>query len=539
VVKGRDSRSKKSRSGNDSGNGSDDHPFDKDKNVNKSLDGVTTLKEKHREKTRVAVVSIIASATLALSKFIVAVVTGSLAILSEALHSGLDIIAAIMTLYAIRMAMRPPDLDHNYGYAKFESLTSLAETILLFAVAGWIFYEGIERIFFVHSAPEITVFSFAIMIVSIAVDFGRQKSLYRIARKYGSQALEADALHFKADMLTSGVVLVGLVIVYLFNVPNADSYAAITVAGVIVYSSLGLGRRTLDVLLDKAPKGIQGHILESVTGFEGVKNAHSVRVRKVGSETFVDLHIEVPRIFTHDRAHKIATSVENKIKDEILPNSDVVVHVDAVQDNLTETIKDKIRLIATEYPAIKNIHSIYLAAPYEQNSVNPTEKQEHDGEDSSKHLHLYLDVQIDSTLNLKTAHNIVDDFERKIQDEISAIRDITTHMETEVDIEKSVGKEEKTDQSFYDRIKNIALSVNGVSDCKNVALVFAGNEVHITLTIKLSPSYIKMDRNTNKENTLENEELSVVKAHQIATNIQDLILKNTGASRVIIHTEPD
>ena len=425
------------------------------------------------------------------------------------------------------------------GMPNLKALTSLAETILLFAVAGWIFYEGIERIFFVHSVPEITVFSFAIMIVSIAVDFGRQKSLYRIARKYGSQALEADALHFKADMLTSGVVLVGLVIVYLFNVPNADSYAAITVAGVIVYSSLGLGRRTLDVLLDKAPKGIQGHILESVTGFEGVKNAHSVRVRKVGSETFVDLHIEVPRIFTHDRAHKIATNVENKIKDEILPNSDVVVHVDAVQDNLTETIKDKIRLIATEYPAIKNIHSIYLAAPFEQNSVNPTEKQEHDGEDSSKLLHLYLDVQIDSTLNLKTAHNIVDDFERKIQSEISTIRDITTHMETEVDIEKSVGKEEKTDQSFYDKIKNIALSVNGVSDCKNVALVFAGNEVHITLTIKLSPSYIKMDRNTNKENTLENEELSVEKAHQIATNIQDLILKNTGASRVIIHTEPD
>jgi cation diffusion facilitator family transporter len=537
VVKGKGNHSKKSRNDVNSGNGGDNHHIGGDKNITKSSDSVTTLKEKHREKTRVAVISIIASATLALSKFIVAMVTGSLAILSEALHSGLDIIAAIMTLYAIRMAMRPPDLDHHYGYAKFESLTSLAETILLFVVAGWIFYEGIERIFFTHSVPEITVFSFAIMIVSIVVDFGRQKSLYRIARKYGSQALEADALHFKADMLTSGVVLVGLAVVYLFNVPNADSYAAITVAGVIVYSSLGLGRRTLDVLLDKAPKGIQGHILESVTGFEGVKNAHSVRVRKVGSETFVDLHIEVPRIFTHDRAHKIATNVENKIKDEILPNSDVVVHVDAVQDNLTETIKDKVRLIATEYPAIKNIHSIYLATPFEQNPVN--EKQENSGEGSSGFLHLYLDVQIDSTLNLKTAHSIVDDFERKIQSEISTIRDITTHIETEVDIEKSVGKEEKTDPSFYDKIKNIALSVNGVSDCKNVATVFAGNEVHITLTIRLNPSYIKMDANVNKESTLENKELSVVKAHQIATDIQDLILKNTGASRVIIHTEPD
>jgi cation diffusion facilitator family transporter len=518
-------------------------------------EGVTMLKEKHREKTRVAVSSIIASVCLTVSKFVIAIATGSLGILSEALHSGLDVIAAIMTLYAIRMAMRPPDLEHPYGYAKFESLTSLGETILLFVVAGWIFYEGIERIFFIPDEPEITVFSFAIMIVSILVNFNRSKALYSIARKYGSQALEADALHFKADMLTSSVVLIGLAIVYLFGIPNADSYAAITVAGVIVYTSLGLGRRTLDVLLDKAPKGIQGQILESITGFEGVKNAHSVRVRKVGSETFVDLHIEVPRIFTHDKAHRIATSVENKIKDEILPNSDVVVHVDAVEDNLTETIKDKIRLIATNYPSIKNIHSLYLSTTsIRQNPVNPTQKKSSsvaDGDgiytpEPSSSLHLYLDVQIDSDLDLKTAHDIVDDFERRIQKEISSIRTITTHIETEVDIESSIGKEEKTDQYFIDKIKRIALSVNGVSDCKDVALVFAGNEIHITLTIKLNHLYSDWRKNgriddENKENdsNTKHNNMSVVRAHQIATDIQNLILKNTGASRVIIHTEPD
>ena len=125
MVKGKDNHSKKSRNGSNSGNGGDNHSIRGDKRINKSSDSVTILKEKHREKTRIAVISIIASATLAFSKFIVAVATGSLAILSEALHSGLDIIAAIMTLYAIRMAMRPPDLDHHYGYAKFESLTSL------------------------------------------------------------------------------------------------------------------------------------------------------------------------------------------------------------------------------------------------------------------------------------------------------------------------------------------------------------------------------------------------------------------------------
>ncbi len=555
MVKGKDNNSKGSPSENNphihnKGNGKG--------NQNVPSESVSLLKEKHREKTRVAITSIIASVSLTVSKFIIAIATGSLGILSEALHSGLDVIAATMTLYAVRMAMRPPDLEHHYGYAKFESLTSLGETILLFGVAGWIFYEGIGRIFFVHSGPEITVFSFAIMIVSIVINFNRSRVLYRIARKYGSQALEADALHFKADMLTSGVVLVGLAVVYLFGIPNADSYAAITVAGVIVYTSLGLGRRTLDVLLDKAPKGIQGQILESVTGFEGVKNAHSVRVRKVGSETFVDLHIEVPRIFTHDKAHRIATNVENKIKDEILPNSDVVVHVDAVEDDMTETIKDKIRLIATNYPAIKNIHSIYLSTSAQHDSAANSIQKEAvmvGGDDGNLHpsissalslLHLYLDVQIDSKLDLKTAHDIVDDFERKIQKEIPSIKTITTHIETEVDIETSIGKEENTDQTFLDKIKSIALSVKGVSDCKDVALVFAGNEIHITLTIKLNHSFVKMGNNNNNNNDNVNkdsisrgDELSVVTAHQIATDIQNLILKNTAASRVIIHTEPD
>jgi cation diffusion facilitator family transporter len=540
VISGNENNPKRSKNENN-----DDASYlgnDKSNNSRSSND-VFKLKEKHKEKTKVALISIIASTSLALFKFVIAQMTGSLANLSESLHSGLDIMAAIMTLYAIRMVIRPPDLEHPYGYAKFESITSLAETILLFVAAVWIFYDGFQRIFFIHSEPEITFFSFAVMIVSILVDYSRSKTLYRIAHKYGSQALEADALHFKTDMLTSGVVLVGLVVVYLFGISNADSYAAIIVAGVIVYTSLGLGRRTLDVLLDKAPKGIQGQILESITGFEGVKNVHSVRVRKVISETFVDLHIEVPRIYTHDKAHKIATNVENKIRNEILPDSDVVVHVDAIEDNLTETIKDKIMLIATNYPAIKNVHSLYLSTPNDQN-IDSIKKNKSNAlslrnESNRMFLHLYLDVQIDSMLDLKTAHDIVDDFERKIKEEISSIKNITTHIETEADIESSIGKEETTiDQSFINKIKNIALSVDGVSDCKDIALVFAGNEVHITLTIKLNSLYIKADSDVNKDD-FNNNKLSVVLAHKIATNLQNKILENTDATRVVIHTEPE
>ncbi len=501
-----------------------------------------------REKINVAIVSIVASASLTLIKFVIATLTNSLGILSEAMHSGLDVMAAIMTLYAVKMAMKPPDLEHHYGYAKFESLTSLAEIILLFIIAGWVLYEGLERILHRPVYPDITIFSFMVMGVSIIIDFGRSRVLYKVAKKYGSQALEADALHFKVDMLTSFIVIIGLAFVYLFNIPNADSYAAIAIAGTIIYTSLGLGRRTLDVLLDKAPKGIQAQILESITGFEGIEKAHSIRVRKVGSETFIDMHIEVPRTFTHDKAHRIATDIENKIRNEILANADVLVHVDAVEDIRRETIKDKIRLISADFPSIKNIHSIYLS-----NIVfHPTEvkelvdqQQKYNNSNSDSSLHLYLDVQMDNNLDFRTAHNIIDNFEKKIKEEIPVIKRITTHIETELDVESSIGQERNTDQSHLERIRETALSVDGVSDCKDISLVYVDNNLHITLTIKINPLFVKMEDDLNDHNDMDKDvnvntnNLSIEKAHQISTAVQNLIQKNTNATRVVVHAEPD
>ncbi len=495
----------------------------------------------YKEKIRIAITSIIASSSLTIAKFIIAIFTNSLGLLSEGMHSGLDVLAAMMTLYAIRISRKPPDPEHNYGYAKFESLTSLGAVLLLFIVAGWIFYEGLERIFFKHVVPEITVFSFGVLIASIIVDYGRSRALYKVADKYGSQAIEADALHFRVDMLTSSVVLVGLAIVYFLGIPNADAYSAITVAGLIVYTSLGLGRRTLDVLLDKAPKGIQGQIHESITGFEGIKKAHSIRVRKVGKNTFVDLHIEVPRIFTHDKAHRIATNVENKIKNEILPNSDVVVHVDAVEDYMTETIKDKIRLISENFPSIKNVHSIYLSNIV-VNQTNDGSKNNENGQNSLQLLHLYLDVQMDDKLSFKIAHGVVDDFEKKIKEEVQNIKRITTHIETDLDIESSVGHEEFADQPFSERIKKIALSIEGVADCDEISLVYVKNELHITLTIKINPLSIKSDNKSGDSipysSSNPDDSLSVEKAHDISTQVQNLLLENTNAARVIVHAEP-
>jgi cation diffusion facilitator family transporter len=550
-------------------------------NINKSVEdrkeSTTTESKKSsllarsalEEKVRVAITSIVASASLMVLKFVIGFSTNSLGILSESMHSGLDFIAALMTFSAIRIVMRPPDSRYTYGYAKFESIVSLAEIILLFAVAGWVFYEGIERILlFKYIQPEITVFSFVIMLVSIGVDFGRSRALYKTARKFGSQALEADALHFKTDMFSSAIVVVGLFLVLIFNIPNADAYAAIIVAGMIIYTSLGLGRRTLDVLLDKAPKGVYHQVLETVSGLEGVSRPHDIRIRKMGSENYVDMHIDVPRTFTHDRAHRVATAVEEKVR-HVLPNSNVLVHVDATEF-ASETITDRIRLIAAETDGIRNVHSIYMSkipssslspntsssesliestADEERererekiftnsnnnNNNNLSAKREENKEKNHlpqqisppPPLHLYLDVQVNSYLDLNSAHNIIESFEKRLKNEIPQIRNITTHIEIEATEDVLIiGTEKKASQSYIEEIRKTALSVDRVIDCKDIAAVDVNGEQHITLIINIK------DELGKTSTTLED-------AHRIATYVQNLIIQQTGASRVIVHTEPD
>jgi cation diffusion facilitator family transporter len=491
------------------------------------------LQEAHKEKLKVAITSIIASTALATFKIVLGFSTNSLGILSEAFHSGLDIMAALMTLYAIRMVMKPPDLKYTYGYAKVESVSSLSEIILLFAAAGWIFYEGIERILFKNVQPEITIFSFIIMFVSIGIDFGRSRALYRTARKYGSQALEADALHFKTDMISSSIVIVGLLFVFSFHIPKADAYAAVTVAGMMIYTSLGLGRRTLDVLLDKAPKGAYQRVLEAVSGLEGVDRAHDIRIRKMGSETFVDMHIGVPRTSTHDKAHKVATLVEEKVR-QVLPATDVLVHVDATE-SANETITDRIRLVASETEGIKNVHSIFLSKitpPYstlesaKEKATITNQKNDFDERKGEPMLHLYLDVQMNQDLDLKTAHGIIDSFEKRLKEEVPELRDITTHIETETSGYVSIGTEKTPSVSYLERIRNAALSVDSVVDCKDIGVVYINDEQHITLSIKIKSTLGK---------TIE----TIEDAHRLATNVQNVVIKRTGASRVIVHTEPD
>jgi cation diffusion facilitator family transporter len=514
----------------------------------KKVEDEREMKEKtkavHQEKIRVVIISIIASSGLMILKFSIGALTNSLGILSEGMNSGLDLIAGLVTLYAIRMVLRPSDPSYTYGYGKFESLSSLAQIILLLVVASWVTYEAINRILFENVRPEISIFSILIMFVSIGIDYGRSRALYRAARKFGSQALEADGLHFRADMFSSAIVVAGLLIVLLFNIPDADAYAALGVAAVILYASLGLGRRTLSVLLDKAPKGIYREVIQAVSDLEGVTRPHNIRIRNIGSETLVEMHIEVPRTFTHDRAHRVATSVEQKIE-HILPSSKVLVHVDATE-SVNETIFDKIRLIAAETEGIRNVHSLHvsrISSPlstlagssldspqkrYYTAALNVEEKKSQYINNGPR-LHLYLDAQMGPSLNLNTAHSIVDSFEERLKQEVPQIKDITTHIEIESPVEdlRMAGTEKRVGPELLMKIKDVMLSIDEVFDFKDIRVFddVTGGQ-HITLTICL----------TSKNGTVATS-ITLEVAHKIATKVQNMIINRTGATRVVVHTE--
>jgi cation diffusion facilitator family transporter len=284
------------------------------------------------EKKSAAITSVIAAVGLTGFKIIVGLTTGSLGILAEAAHSGLDLMAAVMTFLAVRISGKPADRNHLYGHGKVENLSGLFETLLLLVTCFWIIYEATHRLLYHAAVLEVNYWSFTVMITSIVVDVSRSRVLYRAARKYNSQALEADALHFSTDIWSSGVVILGLFLVKLSEwIPSlaslrqADSVAAIMVGLIVVYVSVKLGVRTVQALVDVAPRGIEKKIISAVEVLTGVTDCHKVRVRYSGPQPFVDVHVLLDGNQTLKEAHNLTEEIERTIQ-KLIPNADVTVH---------------------------------------------------------------------------------------------------------------------------------------------------------------------------------------------------------------------
>ena len=285
-----------------------------------------------REKQSVALSSLLAAVVLTTFKIVVGVATGSLGILAEAAHSGLDLVAAALTFVAVRISGRPADRTHLYGHGKVENLSAMAETLLLLGTCAWIIREALQRLTTHKVEIDVTFWSFAVMATSIAIDVSRSRVLARTAKKYNSQALEADALHFETDVWSSAVVILGLACVKLGEwIPSlgwlreADAVAALGVSALVIWVSWRLGRRTIDALVDSAPAGMEERILSAVEAVEGVRNCHNIRVRYSGPVMFIDLHVLVDGRQSLFEAHALTETIEGVIQ-AIAPQADVTVH---------------------------------------------------------------------------------------------------------------------------------------------------------------------------------------------------------------------
>ena len=286
------------------------------------------------EKRAAARGSVAASVALTTLKIVVGLLTGSLGILAEAAHSALDLVAALVTLFAVRLSSKPADREHTYGHGKIENLSALLETALLLLTCGWIIRAAVLRLLHHAVEMEVTVWSFAVMATSIVVDWSRARVLRRTALRYNSQALEADALHFETDVWSSAVVIAGLVgVLAAARYPSvvwlryADAVAALAVAVIVVWVSVKLGLRTIYYLVDTAPSGLEEKILSEVRGVAGIAACDHLRMRYSGPTLFVDVRIEVDGNQSLRDAHRITEEVESAVQ-RISPAADVTVHAE-------------------------------------------------------------------------------------------------------------------------------------------------------------------------------------------------------------------
>ncbi len=279
-----------------------------------------------KEKNNVALTSLIAAVFLTGFKLVVGLLTGSLGILSEALHSALDFVAAGITWIAVRMSDKPADNNHHYGHGKIENLSALIETLLLLITCVWIIYEATSRLMSGETHIKVTVWSYIVVITSIIIDYSRSRALMRVAKKHNSQALEADALHFSTDIWSSAVVLLGL-ICYNFGFYMADSIAALMVAIIVIFVCYKLGKKSINFLLDKVPDETYQKIKSLLDNFNEIECYHDLKVRASGAEIFAELDIHVKPDMDISQSHDIATKLENLIKSEI-PRSYIHVHIE-------------------------------------------------------------------------------------------------------------------------------------------------------------------------------------------------------------------
>jgi cation diffusion facilitator family transporter len=430
------------------------------------------------EKQKVALSSVFAAIFLTIIKIVVGVLSGSLGIISEAAHSTLDLGAALVTFFAVRLSDKPADLEHNYGHGKIESFSALIETALLLVTCGWIIYEAVDKL--LTGAPVVvegTYWGIGIMVLSIIINVSRARALKKVAKKYGSQALEADALHFDSDVWSSLVVIGGLICVELGRITHlnflsyGDPIAALGVSILVISVSIKLGKRTIDVLLDTAPRGMVSSIIHVANGVKGVLDVAGVRVRPSGPNYFIDINVGLARNESHRVVHSIVEEIKDKVLEQI-PNSDVIIStfpVDVLGAEDRE-VYHSVKKIVDKFPVCTNIHNIHV---YEVSG--------------RKFIAIHLEVK--EKMDLNRSHDISHEISGLVQESIEGVEDVSVNFEYVK--QTHIHAEDITEESkeFIDKIYSLVNKVPERLNCHNLKVYSREGKLAIFLHCELFRNY--------------------------------------------------
>ncbi|NTW70149.1 MAG: cation-efflux pump [Chlorobiaceae bacterium] len=455
--------------------------------------------EHAHKKQQVAISSVIASFLLTAMKLIVGLSTGSIGIISEAAHSALDFGAASLTWYAVSMSGKPADSKHHFGHAKVESVSALIETGLLVVTSTWIIYAAIERLIAGTTEIEVTWYAYGVMAISIVVDISRSIALKKVAKETGSQALEADALHFSSDILSSAVVIIGLIFASM-GIAWADALAGIAVALVVAWAAFRLGKETIDVLTDAAPEGLADRIEEVTMSVGGVIAIEKLRVKPSGPQVFVELAISVNRTLSVEKVQKICGEIERKVREEFTL-ADMIINTRPIALN-SETIAERVHVIGLNH----NLHAHNI-------STNLSEQKKH----------ITFDVEIDQQLTIKEAHETVNALEEELHREFDGELDICIHLDPLRNEEHSTSSLPAGEEALVrETIVNVSQGINKIQDVHDI-------QIRKTDTEKL---FITLHCSFHDEALLE-------EVHSLTSQLEGAIYHSLPhAFRVIIHAEP-
>lgn len=455
------------------------------------------------EKRSVALVSVLAASVMTALKLVTGFLTGSLGMLSDGAHSGIDLAGAGLTFLSVRVSDKPADENHPYGHGKIENVSAFIETFLMLASSIWITYEAVSRIFFHTVAIHYSFWPLLVLALSMVVDYWRSRQLMAVANKYSSQALEADALHFASDIWSTVAVFIGLCASWLGAnlhiswLRLADPFAAICVSLMILYFGGKLGYRTVGALVDAVPIEMRRQILNEVRHTPGVLSVDQARMRRSGNSYFADITLSLSRQMTFQHTDELVKDATAAVQ-RILPNADVVIHT-VPRPAVAESVFDKVRAVAARNNIV--LHDVSI--------------QSVDGK-----LRVEQHIEVCEKLPLLEAHAFVRRIEEEIREELPQVESVLTHIESEpatIEHPQRVAK----DRVIEEHLRHAASLLPEIIDIHEVVVSRMGDKVQVSCHCTL-PDAMEMQR-----------------VHEVISALEDHFkMECPEVHRVLVHPEP-